>query len=159
MRSLNAAILYPGLCLLEAVAGLSMGRGTDAPFEQIGANFIDGRELAAYLNGRQIPGVRAYPTSFTPTESVSRGVRIQGVRFEMVNRELFDSTRLGIELAAALLKLYPDKIDLSRGRRLMGSDDVIQRLTAGQDPRAIEETYRDDLAAFVKLREQYLLYR
>jgi uncharacterized protein YbbC (DUF1343 family) len=136
-----------------------MGRGTDAPFEQIGASFMDGRELAAYLNGRQIPGVRTYPTSFTPTESVSKGVRIQGVRFEIVSRELFDSTRLGIELAAALLKLYPDKIDLSRSKRLMGSDDVIDRLTAGQDPRAIQETYRDELAAFVKLREQYLLYR
>jgi uncharacterized protein YbbC (DUF1343 family) len=159
MRSLNAATLYPGLCLLESVAGLSMGRGTDAPFEQIGAGFIDGRELAAYLNGRQIPGVRAYPTSFTPTESVSSGVRIEGVRFEIVNRELFDSTRLGIELAAALLKLYPDKIDLSKSQRLMGSGDVIGRLTAGQDPRSIEETYRDDVAAFVKLREPYLIYR
>jgi uncharacterized protein YbbC (DUF1343 family) len=159
MRSLKAATLYPGLCLLESGAGLSMGRGTDAPFEQIGASFIDGRELAAYLNGRQIPGVRVYPTSFTPTESVSKGVRIQGVRFEILNRELFDSTRLGLELAAALQKLYPDKIDLSRTKRLMGSDDVIQRLTAGQDPRSIQETYRDDLAAFVKLREQYLLYR
>jgi len=159
MRSLNAAILYPGLCLLESGAGLSMGRGTDAPFEQIGASFIDGRALAAYLNGRQIPGVRVYPTSFAPTESASRGVRIEGVRFELVNRELFDSTRLGIELAAALLKLYPDKIDLSRTKRLMGSDDVIDRLTAGQDPRSIQETYRDQLAAFVKLREQYLLYR
>ena len=113
------------------------------------------------LNGviRQIPGVRVYPTSFTPSESTSRGVRIEGVRFELVNRELFDSTRLGIELAAALLKLYPDKIDLSRTKRLMGSDDVIDRLTAGQDPRSIQETYRDQLAAFVKLREQYLLYR
>ena len=159
MRSLNAAILYPGLCLLEPLAGLSMGRGADAPFEQIGASFIDGRRLAGYLNGRLIPGVRAYPTSFTPTESVSAGERIEGVRFEIVNRELFDSTRLGLELAAALLKLYPDKIDLSKTRPLMGSDDVIARLTAGEDPRSILETYSDAVAAFVKLREQYLLYK
>ena len=159
MRSLNAAILYPGLCLLEFVPGLSMGRGTDAPFEQIGAGFLDGRTLAAYLNERQIPGVRAYPTSFTPTESVSAGIHIQGVRFEIVNREVFDSTRLGIELAAALLKLYPGKIDLPKTKRLMGSNDVIARLTAGQDPRAIQETYRDQLAAFVRLRERYLLYQ
>ena len=159
MRSLNAAILYPGLCLLEFVPGLSMGRGTDAPFEQIGAGFLNGRTLAAYLNERQIPGVRAYPTSFTPTESVSAGIHIQGVRFEIVNREVFDSTRLGIELAAALLKLYPGKIDLPKTKRLMGSNDVIARLTAGQDPRAIQETYRDQLAAFVRLRERYLLYQ
>ena len=159
MRSLNAAMLYPGLCLLESVAGLSMGRGTDAPFEQVGANFIDDRQLANYLNGRQIPGVRVYPTSFTPTESVGRGTLLQGIRFEIVNREIFDSTRLGIELAAALVKLYPDKIDLSRTKRLMGSNDVIDRLTAGQDPRSIQETYRDQLAAFVTLRERYLIYR
>jgi len=159
IRSLNAAMLYPGLCLLEFVTGLSVGRGTDAPFEQVGAGFIGGRELAAYLNGRQIPGVRVYPTSFTPTESVSEGVRIEGVRFEIVNREPFDSTRLGLELAAALVKLYPDKIDLTRTKSLIGSDDAIQRLTAGQDPRSIQETYRDELAAFVKLREKYLIYK
>ena len=74
MRSLNAAMLYPGLCLLEYSKNFSVGRGTDAPFEQIGADFIGGRELAAYLNQRQIPGVRVYPTSFTPTESVFKGV-------------------------------------------------------------------------------------
>jgi uncharacterized protein YbbC (DUF1343 family)/CubicO group peptidase (beta-lactamase class C family) len=159
MRGLNAAILYPGLCLLESVAGLSMGRGTDAPFEQIGAGFINGRALAAYLNGRQIPGVHAYAISFTPAESVSKGVRIEGVRFEIVNREAFDSTRLGMELTAALVKLYPGKIDLTKTRKLMGSDDAVRRLMAGQDPRAIQETYRGAVAAFVKMREQYLLYQ
>ena len=87
MRSLNAAMLYPGLAMLEYSKNLSVGRGTDAPFEQIGADFIGGRELAAYLNGRQIPGVRVYPTSFTPTESNFKGVRIEGVRFVITNRE------------------------------------------------------------------------
>ena len=81
MRSLNAAALYPGLCLLEAAKNYSVGRGTDAPFEQIGADFISGRELAAYLNRRQIPGVRVYPTRFTPADSNFKGVRIEGVRF------------------------------------------------------------------------------
>ena len=95
MRSLNAAMLYPGLCLLEYSKNYSVGRGTDAPFEQIGADFIGGRELAAYLNQRQIPGVRVYPTSFTPTESNFKGVRIEGVRFEITNRELLDATRAG----------------------------------------------------------------
>jgi len=158
MRSLAAATLYPGLCLLESLEGFSEGRGTDAPFEQIGADFIAGRELAAYLNRREIPGVRAYPTSFTPTESVSKGVRIQGVRFELTNRELFDSTRLGLELAAALRKLYPGKVDFSGSRRLIGSGDVVEWLKSGEDPRAIQESYRDATDAFVKLREAYLLY-
>ena len=78
--------------------------------------------------------MRAYPTSFTPAESNFRGVRIEGVRFVVTNRELFDSTRLGLELAAALEKLYPGKIDFSACARLIGSDDVIRRLEAGEDP-------------------------
>jgi uncharacterized protein YbbC (DUF1343 family) len=159
MRSLTAATLYPGLCLLESAPGFSEGRGTDAPFEQIGAAFIRGTELADYLNGRSIPGVRAQATAFTPTESVSKGVRIEGVRFEITDRDQFDSTRLGLELAAAIQKLYPGKIDFATCKRLIGSDDAIRRLAAGEDPRAILETFRDALAAFANTRERYLLYR
>jgi uncharacterized protein YbbC (DUF1343 family)/CubicO group peptidase (beta-lactamase class C family) len=158
MRSLNAAALYPGLALLEYSKNLSMGRGTDAPFEQIGADFLGGRELAAYLNGRQIPGIRVYPTSFTPTESNFKGVRIEGVRFVVTNRELLDSTRVGMELAAAFQKLYPGKIDLAAGKHLLGSDEVIRRLQSGDDPRAIRESLVDSLAAFSRLRAPYLLY-
>ncbi|MGD0867989.1 MAG: exo-beta-N-acetylmuramidase NamZ domain-containing protein [Bryobacteraceae bacterium] len=159
MRSLNAAMLYPGLCLMEFAKNYSVGRGTDAPFEQIGADFIGGRELAAYLNQRQIPGVRAYATSFTPTESNFRGTRIEGVRFEITNRELLDATRLGLEIAGALQKLYPGKIDWTPAKRLMGSADVVKRIEAGEDPRAIQQSFQDAVAEFVKLREQYLFYR
>jgi uncharacterized protein YbbC (DUF1343 family) len=159
MRSLNAALLYPGLCLLEAAKNFSVGRGTDAPFEQVGADFIGGRELAAWLNSRQIPGVRAYPTSFTPAESNFRGVRIEGVRFQVTNRELFDSTRLGLELAAAIEKFYPGKIDFSVCKNLIGSDDVIRRLAAGEDARTIQQSFTDAVGGFVQLREKYLLYR
>jgi uncharacterized protein YbbC (DUF1343 family)/CubicO group peptidase (beta-lactamase class C family) len=158
MRNLNAAALYPGLCLLESAPGFSEGRGTDAPFEQIGAAFIRGGELADYLNSRAIPGVRARATAFTPAESVSKGVRIEGVRFEITDRDQLDSTRLGLELAAALQKLHPGKMDFAACARLIGSDDVVRRLTAGEDPRLIVETFRDSLQAFEKLRQQYLLY-
>jgi uncharacterized protein YbbC (DUF1343 family)/CubicO group peptidase (beta-lactamase class C family) len=159
MRSLLAATLYPGLCLMESSRNWSVGRGTDAPFEQVGADFLGGRELAAYLNKRQIPGVRAYPTRFTPSESNFKGKRIEGVRFAITNRELFDSTRLGLELAAAVQSLYPGKIDFTLSKRLIGSDDVIRRLQAGEDPRLIQQSFQDPLAAFLKLRDQYLLYR
>jgi uncharacterized protein YbbC (DUF1343 family) len=159
MRSLNAALLYPGLALLEYSKNYSVGRGTDAPFEQVGADFMGGRELAAYLNQRQIPGVRVYPTAFTPRESNFKDVRIEGVRFVVTNRELFDSTRLGLEVAGALAKLYPTKIDFAASRLLIGSDDVVRRLAAGEDPRTIEQSLMDSVAAFVKLREPYLLYR
>ena len=159
MRSLNAALLYPGLCLLEAAKNFSVGRGTDTPFEQVGADYIGGRELAGWLNSRQIPGLRAYPTSFTPTESNFRGVRIEGVRFQVTNRELFDSTRLGLELAAAIEKFYPGKIDFSVCKNLIGSDDVIRRLAAGEDARTIQQSFADAVGGFVQLREKYLLYR
>ncbi len=150
MRSLNAATLYPGLALLEASKGYSVGRGTDAPFEQVGASFIGGRELAAYLNEREIPGVRVYPTMVG---------KVEGVRFVLTNRELFDATRLGLEVAAAIEKLYPGKLDFSADRKLIGSESVIGRLTAGEDPRSIQQSMMDDVASFIKRRTPYLLYR
>jgi len=158
MRSLKAATLYPGVCMLE-YSKYSVGRGTDSPYEQIGADFIGGRELAAYLNQRQIPGIRVYPTSFTPTESNFKGARVEGVRFEITNRELLDATRLGLEVAAAIQKLYPGKIDFAVDKKLIGSDDVIRRLQAGEDPRTIQQSFQDAVAGFVKLREKYLLYK
>jgi uncharacterized protein YbbC (DUF1343 family)/CubicO group peptidase (beta-lactamase class C family) len=159
MRSLNAATLYPGLCLLEFARNFSVGRGTDAPFEQVGADFIGGHELAAALNQRAIPGVRVYPTSFTPTESNLKGVKLEGVRFVITNREQLDATRLGLELAVAMQKLYPGKIDFSGGKKLIGSDDVVRRLQAAEDPRAILQSFQEAIDAFVKLREGYLLYQ
>lgn len=159
MRSLKAAILYPGVGMIEYSKNLSVGRGTDAPFEQIAADFIGGRELAAYLNQRQVPGVHFYPTSFTPTESVAKGKRIEGVRIELTNREILDATRLGLELAAALQKLYPGKIDLALNKKLIGSDDAIRRLQAGEDPRTVQQSFQDAVSAFAKLREPYLIYK
>ena len=150
LRSLNAATLYPGLCLLEASKGYSVGRGTDSPFEQIGADFIGGRELAAYLNRRGIPGVRVYPT---------RVGAVEGVRFVIVNRELLDSTRLGLEVAAAIAKLYPGKIDFSLDKMLIGSAEAVRQLQAGDDPRSIQQGFQNAVAAFVGMRHPYLLYR
>ncbi|PWU01491.1 MAG: hypothetical protein C5B51_22610, partial [Terriglobia bacterium] len=150
MRSLNAATLYPGLALLESSRDYSVGRGTDAPFEQIGAPFIGGRELAQRLDQREIPGVRVYPTMVG---------KVEGVRFVITNRELFDSIRLGLEVAAAIQALYPGKLDMTQDRKLIGSDDVIRRIGAGEDPRSIQQSLEDGVAEFVKRREPYLLYR
>ena len=158
MRSLNAAMLYPGLCFLESPKNMSMGRGTDAPFEQIGADFIGGRELAHYLNAREIPGIRVYPTAFTPTESNFKGKRIEGVRFVITNRELLNATRMGLEVAVAIEKLYPGKIDWKATTRLIGSDDIIKRIQATEDPRVIEESFQEAIQAFVQQRTPYLLY-
>jgi uncharacterized protein YbbC (DUF1343 family) len=161
MRSLKAAILYPGICIVEFAPNLSVGRGTDSPFEQIGADYINGRALAKYLNNRRLAGLKFYPTSFTPTESRFKGVRVEGVRIEITNREAVESFELGLEVACALQKLYPGKIDWKLGgaRRLNGSTDVASRIAAGEDPRQIAASYQKGLEAFKKKRQPYLLYR
>jgi uncharacterized protein YbbC (DUF1343 family) len=158
MRSFNAALLYPGVAMLEASKNYSVGRGTDAPFEQVGADWIRGRELAAHLNARWIPGVRVYPTRFRPAESRFAGQTIEGVRFVVTDRESFSSERLGLELAAALLRLYPGKIDLSESPSLVGSAAVIAALEARDDAEDIQARGQERLREFLPLREKYLLY-
>ncbi len=158
MRSLNAATLYPGVALLESTKNYSVGRGTDAPFEQIGANWIRGSQLAEFLNARFIPGVRVYPTRFQPSASVFQGVTIEGVRFVIVDRERFDSVRFGLEIAYALQKLYPGKIDFEASKQLIGNRKAIDALKAGDDPRAIEQSFADDLSGFLSRRQPFLLY-
>ncbi len=159
LRSLNAALLYPGVALLEYSKNYSVGRGTDAPFEQIGADWIKGTELAKYLNQRIIPGVRVYPARLEPTSSNYAGRVIEGVRFVITSRDAFDSTRLGLELAAALAKLYPGKIDLQANLRLIGNRKVVQEIEKGRDPRLLLQDQREEIGEFLKQRENYLLYK
>ncbi len=144
--------------MLEATTNYSVGRGTDAPFEQIGADWIRGPELAQFLNARQIPGLRVYPTAFTPDSSNFKGKRIEGVRFVIVNREQFSSVRLGLELAYALDKLYPGKIDLEKCRFLIGNRKAIEQMKAGEDPRSIETAIDDQIKTFLDRRRPFLLY-
>ena len=145
--------------MLEYSPGYSVGRGTDAPFEQIGAEWMRGQELAAYLNRRFVPGVRFCPTRFRPDSSVLAGVLVEGVRFIITDREAFSGQRLGSELAAALERFYPGKISLDANRRLIGNTDVLDALAAGDDPRQIEQVSQEKLSEFLRLRTKYLLYR
>jgi uncharacterized protein YbbC (DUF1343 family)/CubicO group peptidase (beta-lactamase class C family) len=158
LRSLNAEALYDGLALLEASPNYSVGRGTDAPFEQIGADWIRGNELAQFLNARFIPGVRAYATRFQPSSGPFAGKMVEGVRFVILNREQFDSVQLGIELAYALQKLYPGKINFEACRFLIGNREAIDALKSGRDPREIEDRASRDARAFEDRRRPYLLY-
>jgi uncharacterized protein YbbC (DUF1343 family)/CubicO group peptidase (beta-lactamase class C family) len=158
MRSLNAATLYDGVAMLEFATNLSVGRGTDAPFEQIGADWIHGTELAQFLNGRSIPGVRVYATRFEPESSNFKGKTIEGVRFVIVNREQFNAVRLGLELAYALQKLYPGKIDFESCRLLIGNRRTIEAIKSGADPRTIEQDLEPGIQSFLDRRRAYLLY-
>jgi uncharacterized protein YbbC (DUF1343 family)/CubicO group peptidase (beta-lactamase class C family) len=159
IRSLNAAVLYPGVAMLEYSPNYSVGRGTDAPFEMIGADFIHGTELANYLNQQWIPGVRFYPVRFQPSATRLTGTDLEGVRFQIISRESLDSARLGLEVAAALLKLYPGKISLEADRNLIGNEETLRALAAGVDPEDIRQRQQDAIQPFLELREKYLLYR
>lgn len=158
MRSLSAALLYPGVAMIEYSKNYSVGRGTEAPFEQVGADWIRGRELARSLNARQIPGVRVYATRFRPTASNFAGKEIEGVRFVITGREEFDSVRFGLEIVWALRKLYPGKIDVEANRRLIGNRAVMAAMEAGEDPRTTVSGTEQQIQAFVAARGPYLLY-
>ncbi len=158
LRSLNETTLYPGVGLIEGT-NVSVGRGTDTPFEVVGAPWIKGRELAAYLNGREIQSVRFVPITFTPSSSNFAGERCEGVNLMVLDRNTLDSPELGIELAAALHKLYPNDFKLERMVDLLVNQAVFEAIGAGEDPRRIAEDWQERLDGFVRLREKYLLYK
>ncbi len=158
MRSLTEATLYPGVALIEGT-NVSVGRGTDTPFELVGAPWIKGKELAAYLNQRSIPSVRFVPVTFTPSSSNFAGQNCEGVNVVLLDRNTFDAPELGIELAAALYKLYPNDYKIERMQDLLLNQATFDAIIAGQDPRRISEDWEERLGLFVAMREKYLLYK
>lgn len=158
MRNLNQATLYPGIGSIE-YANISVGRGTDQPFEQIGAPWIDGPRLAEALNARGLPGIRFYPVEFTPASSVYAKERCFGVFMMVTNREQLQPTRLGMELASTLYKLFGDTFDVKTSERLVGTPAALARAKAGDDPAAIVASWAGAEASWRRLRAKYLLYR
>jgi uncharacterized protein YbbC (DUF1343 family) len=158
LRDLTQATLYPGVAMIEG-SNISVGRGTDTPFEVVGAPWVKGRELAAYLNGRGIQSVRFVPIVFTPSSSNFAGERCEGVNLLVLDRNTMDSPELGIELASALHKLYPNDFKLERIADLMVKQTVLESIVAGTDPWRIAADWQERLNAFVKMREKYLLYK
>ncbi len=158
LRSLHEATLYTGVALIEGT-NVSVGRGTDTPFEWIGAPWIKGRELAEYLNARAIPAVRFVPVSFTPTANPYSGQLCQGVNIVLLDRNTLDAAELGIELASALHKLYPKDFKPDRMPELLINQAAYDTLLAGQDPRRIAQDWRADLEKFQQMRQKYLLYK
>lgn len=158
IRNLNEALLYPGIAMLEGSVNYSVGRGTESPFEWIGAEFIRGTELAGYVNRRNIPGLRAYPVRFKPAESHLAGKTIEGVRFTVTNRDVFDAGRFGIELAAGLQHLYPGRILFSKDKGLIGSALLVDGLSKGTPAVDLMKVENEALVRFEQLRTKYLLY-
>jgi uncharacterized protein YbbC (DUF1343 family)/CubicO group peptidase (beta-lactamase class C family) len=158
LRSVYEASLYPGVAIIE-YTNVSVGRGTDTPFELLGAPWMKSKELAAYLNARGIAGVRFVPVTFTPTSSNYSGQMCSGVNIIVTDRNGFDAPELGMELATALRKLYPANYKIERLPELLMNQGVYDALAAGQDPRRIAQDWQEGLQKFVKMREKYLIYK
>jgi uncharacterized protein YbbC (DUF1343 family) len=157
LRSLNAALLYPGIEILQD-AGVSVGRGTDTPFELFGAPWIHAIELADYLNRRFVPGVRFVPTRFTPRAGLYKDQLCQGIALVITDRASLYSMLVGLEIAAALWKLYPENFAIDKIITLLGSKATLERLKRGDAPSVIVADWSDELDAFRKMRAKYLLY-
>jgi uncharacterized protein YbbC (DUF1343 family)/CubicO group peptidase (beta-lactamase class C family) len=157
LRTLAEAVLYPGVALVEG-ANVSVGRGTDSPFELVGAPWIDAQTLAKYLEARVLPGVHFGATEFTPSSSRYQGQACHGVRITVTDRDALDTPALGVEIAAALHKLYPDEFQLDQTLGSVGSAAVLEAIRSGEDPRAIIASWQADLDVFRTRRALYLLY-
>ena len=158
MRNLNQAALYPGIGAIE-YSNVSVGRGTDQPFEQFGAPWIDGPRLAAALNARQLPGIRFYPVAFTPTASKYARQACQGVFMVITNRATLPPVRVGLEIAGALFTLFGEQYQLENTDLLLGSRDSLERVKRGEDPAAVAARWSADEGRWRQLRAKYLLYR
>ena len=157
MRSLAEALLYPGIGLLETT-NLSVGRGTDTPFEVIGAPWLDGQRLAIDLNRGKLPGVVFVPVRFTPESSKFKEEACGGVNIVVTDRERFLPVRTGLAVAVTLRRLYPDAWQTTAYDRLLSSDKVLEAVKAGKPVAEIEALYQDELQQFLKRRKNALLY-
>jgi len=157
MRSLTEATLYPGVGLLETT-NLSVGRGTDTPFEVVGAPWIQGDRLAEYLNQRGLPGVRFVPLRFTPNASVFKDQQCGGVNIIITDRALFRPLPTGIEMALALRKLYPNDWQVDKYLRLLVNADTLERVKRGESAKEIVDSWNAGLQEFRRARAEILLY-
>jgi uncharacterized protein YbbC (DUF1343 family)/CubicO group peptidase (beta-lactamase class C family) len=158
MRSLTQATLYPGVGLLETT-NVSVGRGTDTPFELVGAPWIDGQRLASYLNERRIAGVRFVPVRFTPRASVFQGAECGGVNLVITDRAQLRPVYAGLEIAAALRRLHPEDWQIEKYGRLLANADTLERLKRGESPEQIALSWQPRLEEFRRARARALIYR
>jgi len=158
MRNLLQATVYPGIGAIEGT-NLSVGRGTDTPFEQIGAPWIDGVKLADALNARNIPGIRFYPVRFTPVSSKYANEECQGVFLVVTDRSVLRPVRVGAEVASAVSRLHGAQFQLEAAERLFGSKEGLARIRSGDDPASLQQSWSAAEARWRLLRAKYLLYR
>ena len=158
LRTTKGAILYPGLEILQN-AGISVGRGTEAPFEIFGAPWMNGEEVASALNAKHLPGLKFVAQLLIPVSGLYAGQRCGGVSIKIGEKSAVRSMRMGLEIAAVLERLYPDKVDLAKTITLLGNAATVEELRIGAPPEKIVADWKEDLAAYEKTRRKYILYK
>jgi uncharacterized protein YbbC (DUF1343 family) len=158
LRTTKGSILYPGIEILQN-AGVSVGRGTETPFEEFGAPWLNGEDVAAALNERHLPGLHFAAKPFIPIVGLYSGQRCGGVAIRITDRYSVRSVRTGLEIVAILRKLYPKQFDTEKLLSLIGNSDTIQQLQAGVAPEKIVASWTTALSAFDQVRRKYFLYK
>jgi uncharacterized protein YbbC (DUF1343 family)/CubicO group peptidase (beta-lactamase class C family) len=157
LRGLTAALLYPGVGLLETT-NVSVGRGTDRPFEWIGAPWLDGEKLAAALAKHDLPGVRFMPLKLTPTSSTHKDKACDGVQILLDDWSRFQPLRMGLTIACELRRLYPEEWQADKYKTLLGHDATLEALKKGAPPAELEKLWQADLRRFREQAKAYWLY-
>ena len=158
LRTLKGSIVYPGLEILQN-AGVSVGRGTEAPFEEFGAPWMDSEKVASALNAAHLPGLKFVTQPFIPVGGLYAGKRCNGVGIRIGDRAAVRSMRLGLEIAAQLQKMYPQNFDVSKTLVLLGNAETVQKLVDGASPADIVAGWQPSLSDYDKTRRRYLLYK
>lgn len=157
MRNLKQAILYPGVGLLESA--MSVGRGTDTPFEVVGAPYIDDVKLAEELNRAALPGVSFIPIRFKPTYSVHKDKECGGVYIMLNDRKACNVVDVGLLIAKTVYRLYPKEFPVDKSKNLLLHAGTLAALKEDKSLEDIRATWRMDLVDFQQRRERYLIYK
>jgi len=157
MRNPTQALLYLGIGLLET-SNVSVGRGTDQPFETFGATWIDGRKLSAALNAAGLPGLRFVPITFTPASSTFAGKECQGCYIEVTDRTAVEPVRAGLTIAWQLKRLFGKAYEIEGVGKLLHNAEALKRLTDTDDPKTLWSSWQKPLEDFEKTRAKYLMY-
>jgi len=157
LRTLTTALIYPGVGLLE-ITNISVGIGTDRPYEWIGAPWMNNLQLALLLNQQNLPGVRFVPVKQTPVSNLYANKSCNGLQILIDDWSTFEPMKTGIAIAWALRKIHPDDWKIEKYNTLLLNKATLDALTAGKHYAEIEKLWRADLAAFETLRKSVLLY-
>ncbi len=156
MRSLNAALLYPGIGLLEF--SITVGRGTDTPFEVLGAPYVDDLRLSHELNKLGLSGIQFTPTRFTPTASIFKGEACGGVRMAITDRAALNAVDVGIAIACTLQRLYTKEFKLALVDTLLNRAASVKSVRSGDAWKKVVADWATETQAFEARRRSFLRY-